>query len=266
MPCRESAQRGREECHLKTDHTAFKDNIPTQPVLDIPYFSGTLEGAVNLSLPFLENRIPLAVFTPGATVAARAARNTGLTTLLKHGDLVLPDGCGCVLAARLSGTPLPARIAGIDFAEALFSEAPPFSRVFLYGAKPGVAERAAARLREKHPDLIFAAADGYGDDPVRRISAFCPHIVCVCLGAEKQERWIEQHKGELGGVLIGLGGSIDVWAGSVRRAPRLLQRTGLEWLYRTVREPRRLPRLFPLPGYFLKCLFLRPCLKRQKKK
>ena len=171
-----------------------------------------------------------------------------------------------MLAARLSGVRLPARIAGIDYAETLFSEAPPFSRVFLYGAKPGVAERAAARLRERHPDLIFAAADGYGDDPVRRISAFCPHIVGGCLGADKQERWIAQHKGELGGVLIGLGGSIDVWAGSVKRAPRFLQRTGLEWLYRTVREPRRLPRLFPLPGYFLKCLFLRPCLKRQKKK
>lgn len=243
----------------------LKDGIPTQSVLDIPYFSGTLEGAVKLSLPFLQNRIPFAVFTPGATVAARAARNKEWNALLKQGDLILPDGCGCLLAARLSGARLPERIAGIDFAEALFSVAPPFSRVFLYGARPEVAARAAARLRTAHPDLIFAAADGYGDDPVRRISAFCPHIVCVCLGAEKQEAWIGKHKAALRCVLIGLGGSMDVWSGSVKRAPRFLQRAGFEWAYRTLLQPKRLSRLFPLPAYFLKCLLSRRCSKRPKK-
>lgn len=242
-------------------------SIPVQDVLGLPYFCGKAEDAVQLLLPFLGYRTPFAVFTPGATVAARAAKDGCLLTLLKQADLLLPDGSGCLLAARLAGRPLAERIAGIDFAEALFEKAEDLSaRVFLYGGKRGVAERAASRLREKYPRLIFAACDGYGDDPKDRISAFSPHIVCVCLGAERQERWIAGHKNEIGGVLIGLGGSVDVWAGSIRRAPRLFQRLGLEWLYRTLREPHRLPRLLPLPAYFWKCLCARPCSKRPKKK
>lgn len=234
-------------------------------VLRLPYFNGDGKGAVTVALSHLESRTPFAVFTPGATVAARAERDPALLALLKRGDLLLPDGYGCLLAARLCGKRLSTRIAGIDFAEALFEEAPPLSRVFLYGARKGVARRAAARLREKYPTLIFAEADGYGDDPFERVRAFCPHIVCVCLGAERQEAWICAHKGEIGGVHIGLGGSLDVWAGEVRRAPLLIQRTGLEWLWRTVKEPRRLPRLFPLPLYFGKCLLSRCCSKRPKK-
>ena len=235
-------------------------------ILDIPYFAGSLACALALALPHLEARTPFAVFTPGATVAARAAKSPKLLALLREGDLILPDGVGCSLAARLAGYPSLARIAGIDFAEALFAASSPYTpRIFLYGGREGVAARAAARLRERYPWLILAHTDGYGDDPYKRISAFCPHITCVCLGAERQERWISTHKNEVGGVLMGLGGSLDVWSGDLHRAPLLLRRTGLEWAYRTLREPRRIPRLFPLPAYFAKCLLSRPSSKCQKR-
>ena len=234
-------------------------------VLKLPYFDGDRREAVAIALSHIEDGTPFAVFTPGATIAARAERDPALLAAFEKGDLLLPDGYGCLLAARLCGKRLPTRIAGIDFAEALFEEAPPLSRVFLYGARKGVAARAASRLREKYPALIFAEADGYGDDPFERVRAFCPHIVCVCLGAPRQEAWICAHKGEIGGVHIGLGGSLDVWAGEVRRAPLFVQRMGLEWLWRTVKDPRRLPRLFPLPLYFGKCFLSRRCSKCQKK-
>lgn len=247
-------------------YSGFGEDVPSTEILGLSYFGGTLCDAVRLSRPYLETRTPLAVFTPGATLAARAARDKDFFSLLKQGDLLLPDGCGCRLAARLAGKRLGGRIAGIDFAEALFGAAEEFSaRVFLYGAEAGIAERAARHLRAKYPRLIFAAASGYGADPYERISAFCPHIVCVCLGAEKQERWILAHRARVGGILIGLGGSIDVWGEKIRRAPRFLQRVGLEWAYRTLREPRRLPRLFPLPAYFGKCLLSRRWSKCQKK-
>lgn len=244
-----------------------EEGVNTRLILDIPYFCGNMQKAVAATLSHIEDRQPFAVFTPGATVAARAAKDGAFGAVLQKGDLILPDGSGCLFAARLCGTRLEERIAGIDFAEALFGEAEKYSaRVFLYGGRAGVAERAAAHLRKKYKRLIFAAAHGYGEDPYERIAAFCPHIVCVCLGAGKQETWITDHKEAVGGVLIGLGGSLDVWAGDVRRAPALLRRVGLEWAYRTLREPRRLPRLFPLPRYFWKCLWTRRSSKCQKQK
>lgn len=233
----------------------------------LAFFGGSLSDAVRLALPHLRSRRPFAVFTPGATVAARAAREESLFALLSRAELLLPDGKGICLAARLSGADALHRIAGIDFAEALFDAcAPRETRVFLYGGEAEVAERAAASLREKYPHLIFAVADGYGEDPVERVRAFLPQIVCVCLGAGRQEAWIEANKAQVGGVLIGLGGSLDVWAGDKRRAPRLLQRMGLEWAWRTALEPKRVLRLLPLPRYFLRCLTVRQNAKKRGKK
>ncbi len=247
----------------------MREILQTREILGLPYFDGGKERALFLALECAVRRAPFAVFTPGATVAARAARENTFLSLLTRADLLLPDGFGCSLASRLSGKGRLPRVAGIDFAEALFSASETLSpRVFLYGGKAGVAARAAVHLREKYPWLILSYTDGYGDDPFRRIAAFSPHIVCVCLGAGKQEAWIDAHKSEVGGVLLGLGGSLDVWSGDVRRAPRILQRTGLEWAYRTLLEPRRIKRLFPLPRYFAKCLVSRrssKCQKRQEK-
>lgn len=251
---------------MKEKNTPAAADFPQTEILGIPYFGGTLADALRISVACAKERRPLAVFTPGATVAARAARDAELLALLKRADMLLADGYGCRLAARLSGRTPPARIAGIDFAESLLEDAGRLSlRVFLYGGRTGVAERAAARLRARYPGLILASEDGFGEDPWRRISRFSPHIACVCLGAGKQEAWILKHLDEIGGVMIGLGGSLDVWAGDVKRAPRLIQRVGLEWAYRTLREPRRIPRLFPLPAYFWKCFLSRPSSNCQKK-
>ena len=229
--------------------------FPVCDILGLPYFGGSAASAIEIALEKMEKRETFTVFTPGATVAARAAKDESLAALLRTADMLLPDGSGTLLAARLCGGALCERIAGIDFAEALFALSEGMApRIFFYGARQGVAERAAANLRRQYPGIVFACADGYGDDPALRIARFQPHAVCVCLGAEKQERWIAAHKDAVGGVCIGLGGSFDVFAGVVPRAPRLWQKAGLEWAYRTLREPKRIPRLFPLPAYYAKCL------------
>ena len=250
---------------------SMEQNNPSQArrcrVLGISYFSGTAEEAVALAHARMTSKNGFSVFTPGATVAAQAMRDARLLALFNAADLLLPDGKGVSLAAHLAGSGRLSQIAGIDFAEQLFSSlAPRETRVFFYGAAANVAERAAAQMREKYPHLIIAAADGYGEDPLARIVAFRPHVTCVCLGAGRQEAWIAEHKAHVGGICIGLGGSFDVWAGDKARAPHLLRRLGLEWLWRTVREPKRISRLLPLPRYFFRCLKVRQNAKKRSKK
>ena len=190
------------------------------------------------------------VFTPGATVHAEALKNETHRTLLASADLRLPDGTGVVRASRLCRAPIEERCAGITFAETLLSVAEKGTRFFFYGGREGVAARAAENMKARYPHLSFRAAAGYGPPPMEEIGAFAPHALFVCLGYPLQEEFILSHKAALSCLCAGLGGSFDVWAGKVPRAPRAWRRLGLEWAYRTLREPKRLPRLFPLPAYF----------------
>ena len=225
--------------------------VTTCTLLGLPYADISLKETVALLNEAKDAEGCLSVFTPGACVGALARRDSALTSLLRKGDLILPDGAGVLLAARLARLPLRERVAGIDLAEALLRAVPPKTRLFFYGGEKGVAERAAAHVLSKRGDLVIETADGFGEDPIERVEAFRPQLTFVCLGVPKQEAWIVAHKNRLQGVAIGLGGTLDVWSGGVRRAPRALQRTGLEWLWRTLCEPRRLSRLLPLPSYLL---------------
>lgn len=199
----------------------------------------------------MEREESYTVFTPGATIHARALRDEKEMSLLRAADLLLPDGQGVLLASRLVHAPLPERCAGIDFAEALLFLADKGTRFFFYGGREGVAREAAARMKRKYPHLVFAYASGYGDDPIEEIRAFAPHALFVCLGYPNQETYILSHREMLSCLCVGLGGSLDVWAGRASRAPAFFQKWGLEWAYRTVKEPRRITRLLPLPSYFL---------------
>ncbi len=200
-----------------------------------------------------EGRRP-AVFTPGATVAAAAYRDPKLGELLKRADLLLPDGCGISLAARLCGKGRVARCPGIEVGERVLRlAAAEGARVYFYGGAHGVAARAACRWQKKYPSLKIRAHEGYGEVPLADILSFSPSFLFVCLGVPRQERFIAAHP-ELQTVCLALGGSLDVWSGRVARAPRALRRLGLEWLYRVWREPKRVLRLLPLPRYFFACL------------
>ncbi len=164
---------------------------------------------------------------------------------------------GVVHAAKILGRPLKGRVPGIDFASALMGRmAGTGRRLYLLGAAPGVAEQAAVNLRAAYPGLVVCGArDGYFQDDgpviedIRRARA---DVVFVCLGFPKQEKWIAAHGGEAGARLyIGLGGSLDVFAGRVERAPESFQRLGLEWLYRLAKEPSRIGRMAKLPLFLV---------------
>ena len=129
--------------------------------------------------------------------------------------------------------------------------------LFLFGAKPGVAEKAAENLKSQYPGIVIAGCeDGYHtDDPsvFAHINEAAPDLLLVCLGAPKQERWMAE-SGASAGLMAGLGGSLDVFAGVVKRAPEAWCRLGLEWLYRLLSDPRRLGRMMKLPLFLFKVI------------
>jgi len=227
-------------------------------VLGVGFDDISIEQAAARAFDIISGREGTYVVTPNPEIVWLCRRNVGLGAALSGAGLVLPDGIGIILGARILGTPLRGgRVPGIDFAEALFGRmAGSGGSVFLFGAKPGVAEEAGRKLAEKHPGLVICGtADGYFSDDgpiVEQINAADPDLLLVCLGAPKQELWIAENIGRLRVPLCaGLGGSLDVFAGNVKRAPVFFQRLGLEWFYRLLREPRRIMRSLVLPLFVL---------------
>lgn len=197
---------------------------------------------------------PCFVVTPNATMLDDCRRNKARADLLNQATLSLPDGAGVLLAARRRGTPLEERVAGIAFGEALLDRAAREGLgVFLLGGREGVAEQAAKNLCTRYPGLqICGTHHGYfektGAQDLRVVELLCaarPDILLVCFGFPVQEEWIAAHLPSLAGVRVvaGLGGSLDVWAGEVGRAPAFVSRLGLEWAWRMAREPKRLRHL-----------------------
>jgi len=202
------------------------------------------------------------VVTLNGALLVQAARQPELRALVNDAALVTADGIGVLLAARILGVSLPGRVPGIDLAVGVCERAARGGhRVYLMGGAPGVAAATADSLRARHPSLqIVGTHHGFltGDAEravVADIQRARPDVLLVALGAPRQEFWMRQWKQELGvPVSIGVGGSFDVLAGRVPRAPRWMQRLGLEWLYRAWREPRRWSVVRTIPPLFLMAL------------
>ena len=185
----------------------------------------------------------------------KAKEDPELKALLNRAEFQIPDGIGVIIASKLKKGSISSRITGIDMMDRVVREAARTGRaVFLYGAKPGVADKAAQQLKQTYPDLIVAGTqDGYESDSSKvldTINKAQPDILFVAMGSPKQELWIEQHRDNLYPMLFqGVGGSFDVLAGNVKRAPAAFQRFGAEWLYRLLKEPSRLKRQMNLPKF-----------------
>lgn len=222
-------------------------------ILGVSFDNLTMDEAVDRAEELMAREGPHLVVTPNAEIVQQAQKDAEFSALIAGADLVIPDGVGVIYASKILGRPLKGRVPGIDFAAALMSRmAQDGRRLYLLGAKPGVAELAAANLSAAYPGLVVCGVhDGYfkDDGPVAdAIREARADVVFVCLGAPKQEKWIVQN-GEATGasLLIGLGGSLDVFAGQVERAPEFWQKLGMEWLYRAIKQPTRLKRVAKLP-------------------
>ena len=202
------------------------------------------------------------VFTPNAEILLKASKSKEYRRLLNSADLLIPDGIGILRASRILGAPLPQRTAGIDTAEYILGIAAKKGlRVFLLGGRKEVAEAAAKRLSESFSSLcICGTHHGYFDKSknsdenkkvIEAIKGSKADILFVCFGAPLQEIWISENADTLPALRlsIGLGGSLDVWSGNIGRAPRIVRKFGLEWLYRAIKDPKRIRRLPSLAGF-----------------
>lgn len=225
-------------------------------VLGIEFDNTDILEAVERAIRLMEERRHAYVVTPNPEIILESQKNEKLASAVKSADMVLPDGVGVIYASHILGTPIKNRIPGIDFASALMARISENGRkVFLLGAKPGVAELAGERLAERYPGLVICGVnDGYFEEEdtefiIEKINSASPDLVLVCLGSPKQEIWMKNNAELLDvGLLIGLGGALDVYAGVLERAPRKWRSMGLEWLYRLIREPKRIKRMVKLPG------------------
>lgn len=208
------------------------------------------------------------VTTPNVDVVVQLDRNPRLREDYARASMILADGAPIILASRLLGKPLKERVAGSDIFPLLCEKARDKNmRVMLLGGGEGVAQKAAENLAAKYPGLVITAhtpSFGFDYKPeeceriVARINEFQPHFLFLGVGTPRQERWIARYQDEYCPcVSIGVGGSLDFEAGRIRRAPVLLRKTGLEWLYRLVKEPKRLYRRYLIEDRRFFTLFLR---------
>lgn len=199
------------------------------------------------------------IITLNAEIIYQAQFDEPLKKLINTAELVTPDGAGVVWASRHLGKPVPERVTGIDLMLKICLQAHHNNwRIFLLGGAPGVAQEAAEKLRAEYQNInIVGTHHGYFREKeeakiINRINDAEPDILFVALGAPRQEFWINQHREELAAkVAIGVGGSLDVISGRVKRAPVWVQKMKLEWLARLIREPRRAKRMLSLPKFVM---------------
>lgn len=234
-----------------------------QQIMTIRFDDVTMDEAVAAAMESVREKKCCRVVTPNAEFALEAKKNPRFLNILNGSQLVLADGISVIYASRIVGRPLRGRVTGVGFAQSLAAAlAKEGKSLYLLGAKPGVAEAAARRLAKNNPGLVIAGThDGYFREEapvVEAINAARPDALFVCLGAPKQEYFMEEHGDELTvPVMAGLGGSMDVLAGNVKRAPAFFQKAGIEWLYRLCKEPKRWRRMAKLPLYLWDALIWR---------
>ena len=225
-------------------------------ILGVPFSAITRAEALSVLLGFLQADANHIVVTPNPEAVMLSRRNPVFANALQQAALVLADGIGILLAARWKRLPLPERVPGCDISQALLDAAPEGTRVFFLGAAPGVAEAAARRTAARCPQLnIVGARDGFfaeadTDEVVACVNQAAPDILLVGMGMPRQERFATQLKDALNcRVTLCVGGTLDVMAGTVRRAPVWMRRVGLEWFYRLVSQPSRAKRMLDLPRF-----------------
>lgn len=219
------------------------------------------QGAVDYAVALIKDKKGGQIVTINPEMIEYGLKNEEFASLIKQADLVFPDGVGVEIGLKIKGHNIR-RIAGIEFSKKMLEECASnnFSVAFI-GAKPEIIEKAVLNLKNEIPNLnVCYLKDGYFDvreQILAELKEKSPAFVLVALGSPRQEDFIKEARKLLPqSVMIGVGGSFDVWSGEVQRAPEIYQKLGLEWLYRVSKEPWRLKRIFPtLPKFFLRVLF-----------
>lgn len=234
-------------------------------ILNVPVHDVTAEETLTLIEQFVREKSPHQICTVNPEFIMLAQQDAEFKRILTHSALNLPDGIGVVWAARRLGHPLRERVAGSDLVGLIAERAQRTGwRIFLLGAAEGVAQQAAAILQERYPQANIVGA--YAGSPrvedeadiAARIRSSQVDVLLVAYGAPRQDKWIDRNIEQTGAaVAIGIGGSLDFVVGKQKRAPRWIQRLGLEWLYRLFREPWRWRRQLALPRFVWRILLVK---------
>ncbi len=226
-------------------------------VLGVGFDNVTMAEAVERGKELLDGAGCHYVVTPNPEIVEACRADARAMDAVNGADLVLPDGIGVIYGAKMLKTPLKERVPGIEFGTAMIEYCSQSGKsVYFLGAKPGVAEQAAEKLKARYGGLIVAGTqDGYFKDDVAAaaaIRASGADMALVCLGAPKQELFMAKYAEETGAkLLLGLGGAMDVFAGVAQRAPEFYVNHNLEWFYRLLKNPSRIGRMMKLPLFLV---------------
>ncbi|SHH48648.1 WecB/TagA/CpsF family glycosyltransferase [Tepidibacter thalassicus] len=239
-------------------------------VLGVPVHKINMNEALDKSIEFLNSDEKRVIFTPNSEIVMMAKDDKHLLSVIEGADLVIPDGIGLVLASRIIKKPLEERVTGIDLMENILDYCNKAKKsIFILGGKPGVADKALKNISKKYPNIkALGSYHGYfkgyhigceGHDEEKSvidlINNLKPDVLFVAFGAPRQEFWIRRYKDEINAnIFMGVGGSVDVYAGEVKRAPVIYQKLGLEWFYRLIKEPWRYKRMMALPKFVIEVL------------
>lgn len=228
----------------------------------VNFLNVTLDEAAKVGEEMLRGDKVCTVFTPNAEIVQLCIEQNEYYDLYNSGDMVVADGAGVVKAAKILKTPVKGKVAGVELGEKMLSIcADSGDGVFFLGAKPGVADEAARKMAKKYEGLrVVGTNDGYfkkegeeSDAVVEKINNSGAKLLLVCLGVPVQEKWISDNKDKLttARMCMCLGGSLDVYAGTVKRAPKIFIKLSCEWLYRLLKEPKRIGRMMKLPKFLI---------------
>jgi len=230
-------------------------------LLNVPFDRVDMPGAVEAFLALREKPGFHLIVTPNPEIIVRAGKDAEFLNILQQADLSLPDGIGVVIGTRFRKEKIETRVPGFDFTKTVLQTVPGL-KVFLLGSAPGVAEEAAAAMQKAMPHLnIVGTHHGYYKPQEEaavadKIAASGADFILSAMGAPRQEKFLMKYADRFGNAVgVGVGGTLDVWAGRVERAPEWTQKIGMEWLYRALSDPKRFKRLTILPGFLLKAFF-----------
>ncbi len=243
----------------------------TISILGVPIDNITKEeaGKITLQLVKNSNKSCKMIFAPNTEFVMKAQKDKEFFDLLKLSSLSTPDSVGIMLGAKLQGKKFVERIPGqAYFREILRVGEKENLTFYLLGGMPGIAEKAKENLKKIYPNIkIIGVHDGYieGEEEkkvIEEINTLKPNVLFVAMGAPKQEKWIYKHKEELKvDVAAGQGGTFDYEAGRIKRAPKFIQKMGIEWIWRLIRQPKRIIRMSVLPVYVIKLLLKKDITK-----
>ena len=245
--------------------------METVEILGIKISKATKKETIDKIAHYIEEKNPVQVVTANAEIVYRAFREQNLKKIVNHSAIVTADGIGVVYASRIKKNPVPEKVAGVELAESLVAASGTNNwKIYFFGGAPGVADKAKKNLLHKYPDAqIIGTRSGYYTpeeeaDIVSEIKERKPDILFVALGFPKQEQWITDNMSKLDvPVSIGVGGSLDIFSGNKKRAPKIVQRLGIEFFYRLLQEPKRFARYLVLPKFVI-TFFKEDVFKRTK--